>query len=111
MKIVTLIENLVQQTDYVAEHGLSLYIETGEHRLLFDTGLSGKFVDNASKMGIDLAQIDAVVISHGHYDHAGGLNAFFEINTKAKVYAQKAAFCPNTAGGSSILATRQTRRF
>ncbi|HEY9124439.1 MAG TPA: MBL fold metallo-hydrolase [Bacteroidales bacterium] len=99
MKIVTLIENLVQQTNYVAEHGLSLYIETGGHRLLFDTGLSGKFIDNAVKMGIDLAQVDAVVISHGHYDHAGGLNAFFEINAKAKVYAQKSAFLPKFSRG------------
>jgi 7,8-dihydropterin-6-yl-methyl-4-(beta-D-ribofuranosyl)aminobenzene 5'-phosphate synthase len=109
MKIITLIENLVQQTDYIAEHGLSLYIDTGDHRMLFDTGLSGKFIDNASKMSIDLSQVDAVVISHGHYDHAGGLNAFFEINTKAMVYAQKSAFLPKYSRGFKYIGNETNR--
>jgi 7,8-dihydropterin-6-yl-methyl-4-(beta-D-ribofuranosyl)aminobenzene 5'-phosphate synthase len=60
------------------EHGLSLYIETGGAKLLFDTGQGDAFLANASGLGIDLSSLDAVVLSHGHYDHGGGLKALFE---------------------------------
>ena len=91
MKVVALIENtkLESRDDLVAEHGLSLYIESNDKRILFDTGASGAFEQNARKLGINLRDVDALVISHHHYDHGGGLARFLEVNHTAKVYLRK----------------------
>lgn len=92
MKIQVLSENTSVSDKYGSEHGLSLYIETDKHKLLFDTGASGLFAKNAQKMGLDLTKIDTAVISHGHYDHGGGLTTFLQINSSAKVYLHQKAF-------------------
>ena len=92
MKIRMLIENTAAQGDLVAEHGLSLFIETEKHKILFDAGQSGAFADNAARMGVDLAQADMAILSHGHYDHGGGLFRFLEVNDHAPVYMHKFAF-------------------
>lgn len=92
MKIITLIENLVYKPGLIAEHGLSLLIDTGQKMILFDTGQSHTFISNAQKLNIDIKQIDTVVISHGHFDHTGGLPSFLQINKKATVYAKKEIF-------------------
>lgn len=92
MRIVTLIENTASREGLAAEHGLSLYIETGSHRILFDAGQSGAFGDNAQKLGIDLAQVDTAVLSHGHYDHGDGLARFLECNDRASVWMSPYAF-------------------
>lgn len=92
MKIVTLTENTSVSDAFKNEHGLSLYIETEMHKLLFDVGASGLFAENAKKLGIDLSEVDTLVISHGHYDHGGGLKAFLEINEKAPIYINTRAF-------------------
>lgn len=97
MIIKTLIENHSVSTDYVCEHGLSFYIETNGIKILFDMGKTDLFSQNARKMGIRLSEIDIAVISHGHYDHGGGLSAFLECNHKAKVYVAKGAFDPKYA--------------
>lgn len=94
MRIVTLIENLVYQQGLVPEHGLSIYIETDKRKILFDTGQSGLFLQNAQKLGIEIGDIDYLVLSHGHYDHTGGLYPFLEGNRKAKVYAKREIFTP-----------------
>ena len=62
----------------VAEHGLSFFVEYGEKRILFDCGTSGNTVRNAEMLGIDLKDVDAVVLSHGHYDHARGYRTLLE---------------------------------
>ena len=97
MKITALVENTSNNSDLAAEHGLSLYIETAAHKILFDTGASDLFARNADKLGIDLTKVDIVVISHGHSDHGGGLATFLQKNKEAKVYFAKQAFEPHFA--------------
>ena len=92
MQIRVLAENTTSSEKLGSEHGLSLYIETGKHKILFDTGASGLFAENAEKMGVDLTKVDLAIISHGHYDHGGGLKTFLSINGKAKVYLHQKAF-------------------
>lgn len=73
MRITTLSENTAGRVDLLAEWGLSFLIETGETRILFDTGNSLSAVYNADRLGVDLARVDMIVLSHGHVDHTGGL--------------------------------------
>ena len=93
MEIITLIENEVSQgnSELKVEAGLSLLIKTADKTILFDTGSSGAFADNAEKLGVDLTAVDFVVISHAHFDHTGGLERFFKINSSAKVYIKEEA--------------------
>ncbi|SDL03812.1 MBL fold metallo-hydrolase [Natronincola ferrireducens] len=92
MKIITLLENSTISKNYKCKHGLSLYIETIRHKILFDTGPNHYFVDNAKKLGVNLEEVDIAIISHGHYDHGGGLEDFLKINDKAKIYIGREAF-------------------
>lgn len=94
MKIVTLLENTACAAGIAAAHGLSLYIETPRHRLLFDMGPNDAFLANAEKLGVDLSAVDIAVLSHGHYDHGGGLAAFCRVNDHAPVYIHRSAFGP-----------------
>ena len=73
LTITLLVENTATTNNMPAEHGLSFWIEADEKKILLDTGQSQVFQANAETMGIDLSQADALVISHGHYDHIGGL--------------------------------------
>lgn len=105
MRIVTLIENLVYKQGLFAEHGLAIYIETENRKILFDTGQTGLFLQNAEKLGINIEDIDALVLSHGHYDHTGGLYPFLEKNSKAKVYTKKDIFTPKYHGHNRFIGT------
>lgn len=105
MRVTTLVENLTYQTGLVAEHGLSLHMQTENKQLLFDTGQTDLFIRNAEVLGIDLAQVDALILSHGHYDHVGGVNAFLRLNTKAKVYLKRAALKSKYHGMSKYIGT------
>lgn len=98
MKITALLENTTKRPDMSTEHGLSLYIETADHKILFDMGQTGLFSENADALGIDLAAVDLAVLSHGHYDHGGGLARFLEINRTAPVYLSRYAFEPHYNG-------------
>lgn len=91
MKIAVLMEDTCGDQTCLFEHGLSVYVETEHHKILVDTGASDAFLENAEKMGVSLQEVDTVVLSHGHYDHSGGLTAFCERNRKARIYMQKSA--------------------
>ena len=105
MKIVTLIENLVYKKELYVEHGLAIYIETESKKILFDTGQSGMFLQNAKTLAIRIEDIDILILSHGHYDHTGGLYPFLEANSKAKIYAKKQLFAPKYRGRSRFIGT------
>ena len=98
MKITSLIENTSSRNDIRSEHGLSLYIETEAHKILFDMGQSDLFAENAKALEIELSEVDIAILSHGHYDHGGGLSAFLNINEKARVYINRYAFLPHYNG-------------
>ena len=88
--ITVLIENLGPET-LACEHGLAMHIRYRGHSILLDTGSSGAFADNARALGVDLAGVEAAVLSHGHYDHADGLRAFFAANDHAPLYIRRGA--------------------
>lgn len=90
MKITMLIENQksLEFSKLKSEDGLSMLIEKSDKSILFDTGRSGAFIFNAEQLGINLKNIDAVVLSNAHRDHTGGLIKFLELNRKAKVYVK-----------------------
>ena len=73
-KITVLVENTAGKSGVIAEHGLAYFIEAGDEKILFDTGQGMALEHNAKKLGIDLHNLDALILSHGHYDHTGGLH-------------------------------------
>jgi len=91
-RITVLVENTVHRHGLVAEHGLCFQIQMAGYSLLFDTGQTDLALLNAEALGIDLSRLDAVVLSHGHYDHTGGVPAILELAQKARVYLHPAAF-------------------
>lgn len=92
MLIKTLVENTSISKDFGSEHGISLYIETKKQKILFDVGASELFLQNVKKLDVSIADVDFLVISHGHYDHGGGLKSFLHENTKAEVFLHRLAF-------------------
>lgn len=88
MKITALIENRAEGGLH-GEHGLAVHIEYNGRRYLLDTGGSEQFLDNADRLGVDLEAVNAAVLSHAHYDHAGGFPGFFARNARAKVYLRE----------------------
>lgn len=97
MKIKMLVENTAISKEYSKRHGLCLYIETEHHNILFDLGPDDLFLQNARKSNIDIADVDIVVLSHGHSDHGGALGTFLAHNQKAIIYVHKNAFEPHYA--------------
>lgn len=91
MRIVNLIENTEGNSGCAFAHGLSFYIETAKHKVLVDLGPSEETLRNAAVLGIGLGAVDTVILSHGHYDHSGGIIPFSKLNNGAVIYMQKSA--------------------
>jgi len=115
IQITVLAENTVYQRGLRAEHGLSFWIETNDKKILFDTGQSDLLLHNAKALGIDVGQADAIVLSHGHYDHVGGLNHVLDLAPQATIYLHPMALepkfsfsngAPREAGVTSALRNR-----
>lgn len=89
MRVTALVENRHNcEKELAGEHGLSLYIEYKERKILLDAGATELFAENANKLGLSLEKADTAVLSHAHYDHSGGFEKFFSCNTKAVLYMQ-----------------------
>lgn len=106
MKITALTEN-TSARGLPAEHGLSLFVETETCSFLFDMGQTALFARNAEALGIDLNTADFAVLSHGHYDHGGGLRTFLALNGHAPVYMSRYAFEPHYNGTEKYIGLDQ----
>ena len=103
MKLITLMENTAGTENLTTEHGLSLYIEACGKKILFDAGQTEVFADNAEKLGVDLQAVDLAILSHGHYDHSGGMMRFLRCNDHARLYVHKTAFEPHLNGTGAYI--------
>jgi 7,8-dihydropterin-6-yl-methyl-4-(beta-D-ribofuranosyl)aminobenzene 5'-phosphate synthase len=91
LEVVVLAENTVRGAGFLGEHGLAFWINADDRRLLFDTGQGKVLGENARQLGIRLGELEAVAISHGHYDHTGGLHTALARARRARVYLHPAA--------------------
>ncbi len=86
VSITVVVENTAEREGLATEHGLSIYIESEDARILFDTGQGPALEGNARTLGIDLSRIDLLALSHGHYDHTGGIPTLVQMAPDARVY-------------------------
>lgn len=102
-RLTVLVENTASGRGLLGEHGLSYLIETGDYRILFDTGQGLVLKHNANQLGISLQNLDAVVLSHGHYDHAGGLMALLDNDSQTtKLFLHPSALEPKFSNRGDI---------
>jgi 7,8-dihydropterin-6-yl-methyl-4-(beta-D-ribofuranosyl)aminobenzene 5'-phosphate synthase len=94
VRVTTLVENSVHTGGLKGEHGLAIHLQAGSQSILFDTGQSELILENATRLGIALEKLDAIVLSHGHYDHTSGLESVLKIAPNATVYLHPSATRP-----------------
>lgn len=97
VRVTILVDNRAGREGLVEEHGFAAWVEAGGRRILFDTGPGAALAPNARALGIDLARADAVVLSHGHYDHTGGLPQVLAAARRAVLFAHPEAGRPRYA--------------
>ena len=106
ISITVLVENTARGPGILGEHGLAWWIDTGAHRVLFDTGQGLALTHNAARLGVDLARADAIVLSHGHFDHVGGLEAALGAAPRAPVFLHPRAVETKFTGADPATARR-----
>ena len=111
IKVTTLIENSCFQGKLIAEQGLSMILETPTASILFDTGAGPNFIANANILGFDISKVDYLIISHGHYDHIGGIKFFCEVNKKATILLKEHALAPKFNGERYVGVDRELTGF
>ena len=99
LKLTLLVDNSPSSSELKVEHGLSIWIEADNYRILFDTGQSDLLFYNTEKLNIDLSTANSVILSHGHYDHTGGVARVLNVTSKANIYCH-----------SSVLVTLYSRQ-
>lgn len=88
MRITIIVDNVAEMPGLTAEYGLAAFVEPGHASFLFDTGQSGALIENARTLGISLEQASAIILSHGHFDHTGGLTRVLALEGGPKhIYA------------------------
>lgn len=103
MRVLVLMENSTPSSRLVARHGLSLWLELSDgRRVLFDMGPDDAFLANARQLGVDVTTAHLAVLSHGHYDHGGGLSAFLRLcedaGRQVPVFVRERAFEAHASG-------------
>jgi len=91
ISLTILVENTARGTGVLGEHGLAYWLDTGTHKVLFDTGQGVALFHNALRLGIRLSSTDAIVLSHGHADHTGGLESVLSMAPRAQLFLHPAA--------------------
>ena len=91
LRVTVVVDNTLFRTDLLSEHGVSFWIEAGDQRILFDTGQGPALQLNAKSLGIELATANAIALSHGHYDHGGGLANAWTATERRPLYLHAAA--------------------
>lgn len=110
IEVTLLVENTARGEGILGEHGLAFWIDTGTHRVLFDTGQGMALLNNAAALGIDLAKADAIVLSHGHFDHVGGLEAALAVARRAPLYLHPRAVERKYSGSDPVRGARSVSR-
>jgi 7,8-dihydropterin-6-yl-methyl-4-(beta-D-ribofuranosyl)aminobenzene 5'-phosphate synthase len=94
LKVTIIVNNISETSELKSEHGLSIWVEADERKFLFDTGQSDILIHNAEQLGIDLATADSLILSHGHYDHTGGVEPVTDRNSSIAIYCNSGVFIP-----------------
>ncbi len=92
-RITIIVDNKASE-GLISEHGLSFWVESGGKRILFDTGQGAALKGNTASLGIDLSSADTLVVSHGHYDHTGGMPYVIEQTPEIRLYCHPGVVQP-----------------
>lgn len=93
MRIVMLIENTAVSQKLLVEHGLAVFVEIGDFKVLFGAGGGTKLVNNAKRMKLPINSVSDIVIPHNHFAYTGGIDIMMQINPQLRIFAPAAANC------------------